>query len=448
MSFSRRKPYNMLGVRNKRLGGGYGTKMSMREMMHSPARYLKEKQKESIYEKPYLDLSRPQMHQQWPWPSVDVSPWPWVDEPPPTDPNYLIQIFAPGLVSVFVRSPATCGATKSGSGFLGLQAPHSGQDGPGERVWNIYSSNSEIAQIQEVDLGQNTSTVSFKVKTKKLDEDDEVEICADVMHKGDMLHIVAVPEYKDGNLFKNMPADWEPSIHIADPGAYGTPSRPPTVSVLPIDVWHDYQYPTECFTLQIDKCEEEEEECDTSTPIAWAEGNGDTITRNNSIALSVTGSGAPFSWNAVGGEGMTVDTDEESNSVLLVADGTACGSVTVTCTDCDGNPASGSIRCTSAGSWQDSVYTCGEYQGVHILVVCDTYEGQYWYHDEKSHRACVPISPCTGTPMGCTAKDVSCAADCTPGGCGTYCCYGLGDPVQWCCGWDIAVRRRTWNCVP
>ena len=85
----------------------------------------------------------------------------------------------------------------------------------------------------------------------------------------------------------------------------------------------------------------------------------DTIVRNTSISIYVSGGCGPYSW-VVSGTGFSLEhstTDDNENSLL--ADGTACGAAEITCTDLCGHTVTFYIRCTE-GSWDkdDAGWCC------------------------------------------------------------------------------------------
>jgi hypothetical protein len=93
--------------------------------------------------------------------------------------------------------------------------------------------------------------------------------------------------------------------------------------------------------------------------MAWG-SNPQTIVRNGSVTISVTGGKAPYVWN-VAGNGFSLasgTTNVPTNT--LVADGTACGAATVTVTACNGGgkPIAGYVRNDMFGKWALKSKTC------------------------------------------------------------------------------------------
>jgi hypothetical protein len=89
--------------------------------------------------------------------------------------------------------------------------------------------------------------------------------------------------------------------------------------------------------------------------------SAETIARNGSAAIVVIGNNGPYTWS-VSGTGFTLETEGQptGQTNTLHADGTACGSATITVTGCSGPPVTGYVRCTT-GVW-DINYTlvCGD----------------------------------------------------------------------------------------
>jgi len=74
------------------------------------------------------------------------------------------------------------------------------------------------------------------------------------------------------------------------------------------------------------------------------------VVREHSVAVNVSANGTPLTW-AVAGTGFTLSHAETAGTGnVLLADETACGTATITITDCDGNVAIGEVRCTE-GQW-------------------------------------------------------------------------------------------------
>lgn len=100
--------------------------------------------------------------------------------------------------------------------------------------------------------------------------------------------------------------------------------------------------------------------CDEPTYVAVSfddDNTADTIARSSSISVYIENGCPPFDWT-VSGTGFTLgsaQTDERVNT--LTADGSACGSATITITDDCGNSDTGYVRCTE-GTWTDGDNYC------------------------------------------------------------------------------------------
>lgn len=82
-----------------------------------------------------------------------------------------------------------------------------------------------------------------------------------------------------------------------------------------------------------------------------------TVARNDSCTVAITGSDGPFNWS-VSGTGFTLDNATTTGLTnTLNADGTACGSATITVTDTCSGSATGYVRCTT-GQWVDNGAGC------------------------------------------------------------------------------------------
>ena len=111
------------------------------------------------------------------------------------------------------------------------------------------------------------------------------------------------------------------------------------------EYWEKYnELKTDALAACLNQCD------DCGTALAWG-SNPETITPGTSVFLSVTGGKGPFFWS-VSGTGFSLanngTTDLPSN--LLIADGSACGSATITVTDNCGFEVTGYVRST-VGVW-------------------------------------------------------------------------------------------------
>lgn len=81
------------------------------------------------------------------------------------------------------------------------------------------------------------------------------------------------------------------------------------------------------------------------------------IVREDSLVVNVSANGTPLTWS-VAGTGFSLEHAETAGTGnVLHADVTACGSATITITDCDGNVATGYVRCTT-GTWFEIPWAC------------------------------------------------------------------------------------------
>ena len=99
------------------------------------------------------------------------------------------------------------------------------------------------------------------------------------------------------------------------------------------------------FAVDCDKCD-----CDVEANVAYSDaGSDDTIDRDGTATIVVTGGCPPFTWS-VAGTGFSIPSTSQTRTVLLSADNTACGSATITVTDKCGDTCTGYVRCTT-GQW-------------------------------------------------------------------------------------------------
>jgi len=351
MSYSKHKPYKLIGVQNQRQRGfglwQYGTKLGLRQYLSYSSRYMKEMAKESRFEKPYLQTSRPQMHADWSTPSWHI-PIPTPPGLPRTDQNYIRIVFAPGMLSIFAFSPIECGETGHGSAMIMLPPAMNKNTRVG---WIIYS-DSEEARIDDMETWPPNSNIfaSFKIETDELDEDKEVNICAKASTTGEITRVALgkAQEYP----FK---IDPPPRARLSHDW-YGTPMRPPTSSIMPIDV-RKYTYPMECTTVTLVKCG-----C-VEPYVAWDWSSSDqTIEQSDTAAIYVKDGDGPYDWviSSGGANGFTLSSPQTAGvGNTLIADAAACGGAAITVTDKCGNSCSGSVRNTDDGQWADQGLICG-----------------------------------------------------------------------------------------
>jgi hypothetical protein len=91
--------------------------------------------------------------------------------------------------------------------------------------------------------------------------------------------------------------------------------------------------------------------CPPATAFTFDDAStADTIARNASITIYCLGGCYPYTWS-VSGTGFSIPASTTASSNTLSADGTACGTATITATDYCGTALTIKIRCTSSGSW-------------------------------------------------------------------------------------------------
>uniref|UniRef100_A0A6M3IHF9 Putative structural protein n=1 Tax=viral metagenome TaxID=1070528 RepID=A0A6M3IHF9_9ZZZZ len=191
--------------------------------------------------------------------------------------------------------------------------------------------------------------------------------------------------------------------------------------------------------------------------IAWNDaGSDDTIARSGSAAVAITGSNSPFTWS-VSGTGYTLDYATTAGLTnTLRADAAACGTATVTVTGCDGNTATGYVRCTT-GVW--SAYTNG-------CIISGTPDSKVFLSNiltltlvRDKYEQTQKIYSCAGgacNSMDCTTKPcdlTNClsweCADTNQKPCQDWCCAHITSTCvygQYCMG-NSQLRWREWKCA-
>lgn len=311
MSSSRRKLYLNL-------------KDSITKFFRTRARWLKDTtEKESRFEKPYLDGDYRAMHLRWPSPR-----WPATRKRDatgflPKKPGIWTFIFAPGNCSL----TSLAGSLRCGDSFVinGWVWETRLQDAVTEFLWTITSSTSKVQLKQTPSLGGVSCWIEGTIDK---DFDGTVVICASVS-----LHGTVIDEFAVANPFSDKRIlGWDVALGL--PKIYLKESKGGT-------------YNCGCVEVKVD-C------CDKSTTIAWNDpGSDDTIARSGTATIAITGSSTPFTWEITEGTGFTLDYSTTTGlSNILRADATACGSATITVTGCDGVSVTGYVRCNEASSWQ------------------------------------------------------------------------------------------------
>jgi len=167
------------------------------------------------------------------------------------------------------------------------------------------------------------------------------------------------------------------------------------------------------------------------------------INQSDSLVINVSANGTPLAWS-VAGTGFTLEHAETAGTGnVLHADGTACGAATITITDCDGNVATGYVRCT-VGQWVFKSNTCGLGGAGTVTVLGLNFEvesisgnkKQYdYYVNNSTHRdeendvdcasskaiVCVGAQDCLTFTLPCTEMWGGSAYGCSPVVCVTAC---------------------------
>ena len=159
------------------------------------------------------------------------------------------------------------------------------------------------------------------------------------------------------------------------------------------------------------------------------------IGQSDSLVVNVTANGTPLTW-AVSGTGFSLEHAETAGTGnVLHSDGSACGAATITITDCDGNQATGYVRCT-AGVWSALVVGCvltGAWDTKHGATLFSLTKGKYIQWQK--------ISPTIDAGHNCSESP--CPDVCAIFGnfltnCLTFTCadYGWAEPAcdDYCCG--------------
>jgi len=197
--------------------------------------------------------------------------------------------------------------------------------------------------------------------------------------------------------------------------------------------------------------------------LKWDPDNPDEIDRNSDVEMNVIGGIPPYTWS-VSGNGFNL-SQSQSNSVsnTLNADGTACGATTITVTDYDGTSVIGYVRCT-AGQWTLQDTSCG-LSGAGTLVSSGGPSGDCmgWYDYElifgnkkQTQRTCrnagggvtCPDAPVTNyCTRRCTSPCIDCN-NCIDPDRGNYMPYHCPTAGSYSC-WCVEDRAYyLWTCVP
>ena len=177
--------------------------------------------------------------------------------------------------------------------------------------------------------------------------------------------------------------------------------------------------------------------CEPDPAMAWDDAeSAETVARNASVTVAVTGNNGPFTWG-VSGTGFTLDNVVTAGLTnTLNADASACGTATITVTGCDSEVVVDYVRCTT-GSWSaeiDNPAYSGCRGDAFCSVKCSVMDGKYWYRDFQG---------CTSTA---SEKD-NCGNDCFEGQCSSNpcdCVDNWGNPSH--CFRYAGFKFREWGC--
>jgi hypothetical protein len=177
-------------------------------------------------------------------------------------------------------------------------------------------------------------------------------------------------------------------------------------------------------------------------PLAWG-SNPETISPGTSVLVEVTGGMGPFWWTVSGSSGFHLAQSglSESRTNLLIADGLACGTATITVTDDCGFEVTGHVRSTE-GKWtlaeQDGAFEVGT---AWQSTVATLISGQYKYKARWCYM-------CPADPQPAYNCDARCPVNVR---CGNACNTPISPPlppadsrysVLCCC----ETRSYIWEC--
>lgn len=180
--------------------------------------------------------------------------------------------------------------------------------------------------------------------------------------------------------------------------------------------------------------------------------SGDTIVREDTAIVAITGLNTPFTWS-VAGTGFTLDNATTTGtSNTLNASASACGTATITVTGCDAVAVTGYVRCTT-GEWTFLGVQCDD-PGTFTSQVSNTVErihGKYktitglslgspHLVSEDCDDKCGGCGVCVWG-YDCNAVNVNLDGDAFGDGCcclldgGThfYCVTGSPNSYEWTC---------------
>ena len=311
--FSNRRPY-------------YGLKASIADFFREPVRYLKTSNtQESMSEKPYLIDEYPKMH-----------------------------LSLHGFNYKPKKRPGFFGDIASGTPYGGLASISYGESRCQWRVVNTGWCTSEpliitmwadyfwraefkfVAEIVEDTIGvmleqlPETESVAWDDQDYKLtfpeNANGTVTICG-----------FASANVLISDTFENITAGMPVGMY-----KFGGQQNP---AVSQKSFYGDRGANCGCITIET-SCDP----CIDAVAIAWDDdASAETVARNNSVSVAIKDGLGPYNWS-VTGTGFTVGSAQTSGvSNTVIADGSACGSATITVIDQCGL-ATGYVRCTT-GVW-------------------------------------------------------------------------------------------------
>jgi len=406
----------------------------MVEFWRNPARWMKDiTARESTIEKPYLeDGSSPRkMNLRWPnieppgggggftsTPSVPPEPPepPEGPEKPPSGTRQWTFIMDEGYCDIGPVGNLKCGDSFSFNVGLNLVPLRISRTFTAT-FYSFYTPASKMYVKNPVFVGPTYSHVFYG------DIYEDVEgagaVCGAVSLKGEYFQSITIeiPETMNNPDLRNLQ----------------------DVTILGKVTWSNIGYQCGCseFEITCTECD------DTGMSVSGPE----TIDRNQSKTITITdptGKGSPFSWS-VSGTGFTLNSNETTGLTnKLNADGTACGTATITVTGCAGSTDSCEVRCTN-GQWVQSD-TCGNSSGQAGELISGKLKINEWICTICPGKNC-------GTDCGCEGLP-----DCHPTSCACECCNALcGSPRTnydenpWCVGSTTGCTANgyieyTWDC--
>jgi len=205
--------------------------------------------------------------------------------------------------------------------------------------------------------------------------------------------------------------------------------------------------------------------CPADSTFAWDDaGSDDTIVRSGTAAIAVIAGVVPYTWS-VSGTGFTLASSVTTALTnTLNADGTACGTATITVTDGNSCEITGYVRCTT-GTWNSSsqpwcTIKSGQYYTAYydrFSTKCGPWAANYGTYAESANCGVGVVTQIIGKYKIVEETGTSaCVGDCPPNYlCGEYFAgYGTPYPTMWpasCafdgyCRWLNTRKVQEWTC--